>query len=72
MFDLKHTSYQFLTAYQVLIPKGKDGSVEVSVKLGGYNEAVLAKNDVKNAVSIIELWLFFSLIPSIFLLLIIL
>lgn len=35
--------------YQVLVPKGKDGSVEVSVKLKAYNEEVLAKNDVKNA-----------------------
>jgi len=35
--------------YQILIPNGKDGSVEVSVKLAGYNQEVLAKNDVKNA-----------------------
>ena len=38
-------------AYQVLVPKGKDGSVEVSIKLKGYNEEVLAKNEIKNAVS---------------------
>jgi len=35
--------------YQVLVPKGQDGSVEVSVKLKGYNEEVLAKNEIKNA-----------------------
>ena len=39
------------SAYQVLVPKGQDGSVEVSVKLKGYNEEVLAKNEIKDAVS---------------------
>jgi len=34
--------------YQTLKPKGKDGTVEVSIKLKGYNEDVLAKNEVKN------------------------
>merc|ERR1712038_1681859 len=34
--------------YQRLVPKGKDGTVEVSVKLSGYDQSVLAKNDVKN------------------------
>ena len=37
-------------AYQTLVPKGKDGAVEVSVKLKGYKEDVLKKNEVKNAV----------------------
>ena len=45
--------YFSFAAYQVLIPQGKDGSVEVSIKLAGYNEEVLARNDVKNAVSTI-------------------
>lgn len=39
------------TAYQTITPKGKDGSVEVSIKLNGYNQLVLDKNEVKNPVS---------------------
>merc|ERR1712226_1218714 len=34
--------------YHILVPKGEDGSVEVSVKLKGYNQEVLAKNDVQD------------------------
>ena len=33
-----------------MAPKGEDGSVEVSVKLKGYNQEVLAKNDVQDPV----------------------
>ena len=40
-----------VTAYQTMTPKGKDGSVEVSIKLNGYNQLVLDKNEVKNPVS---------------------
>ena len=51
LFQFYLIFYFAFTAYQILIPNGKDGSVEVSVKLAGYNQEVLAKNDVKNAVS---------------------
>ena len=46
-----HVLIFYFLAYQVLVPKGQDGSVEVSVKLKGYNEEVFAKNEIKNAVS---------------------
>ena len=46
-------NFTFL-AYQILVPKGQDGSVEVSIKLKGYNEEVLAKNEIKNAVSLTQ------------------
>ena len=46
----KKTSYLYLIAYHILVPKGEDGSVEVSVKLKGYNQEVLAKNDVQDPV----------------------
>ena len=58
VFQFYQIFYFSFIAYQVLIPKGKDGSVEVSVKLAGYNEEVLAKNDVKNAVSKIQIFSF--------------
>ena len=47
---IKKTSYSYLIAYHILVPKGEDGSVEVSVKLKGYNQEVLAKNDVQDPV----------------------
>ena len=56
IFDIqiyKKTSYLYLTAYHILVPKGEDGSVEVSVKLKGYNQEILAKNDVQDPV---RLW----------------
>jgi len=42
--------YLYFIAYHVLVPKGEDGSVEVSVKLKGYNQEILAKNDVQDPV----------------------
>ena len=42
--------YLYFIAYHILVPKGEDGSVEVSVKLKGYNQEVLAKNDVQDPV----------------------
>ena len=49
---LKHLMqlYLYFIAYHILVPKGEDGSVEVSVKLKGYNQEVLAKNDVQDPV----------------------
>ena len=43
-------TYKFLPAYYTMVPKGKDGRVEVAVKLNGYNQLVLDKNEVKNPV----------------------
>ena len=50
--NLFETLHLYFIAYHVLVPKGEDGSVEVSVKLKGYNQEVLAKNDVQDPVSI--------------------
>ena len=33
-----------------MAPKGKDGNVEVTIKLDGYNQSVLDKNGVKQPV----------------------
>ena len=49
--NLFETLHLYFIAYHVLVPKGEDGSVEVSVKLKGYNQEVLAKNDVQDLVS---------------------
>ena len=49
-FQFIKISYSYLIAYHILAPKGEDGSVEVSVKLKGYNQEVLAKNDVQDPV----------------------
>ena len=43
-------TYTFLPAYYTMVPKGKDGRVEVAVKLNGYNQLALDKNEVKNPV----------------------
>ena len=33
-----------------MVPKGKDGNVEITIKLDGYNQSVLDKNGVKQPV----------------------
>ena len=35
-----------------MVPKGKDGNVEITIKLDGYNQSVLERNGVKQPVSI--------------------
>ena len=35
--------------YQILVPSGKEGTLEISLRLSGYNEESLKKNGIKNA-----------------------
>ena len=62
---MKKTSYLYLIAYHILVPKGEDGSVEVSVKLKGYNQEVLAKNDVQDPVRMWD-FLYVVILPYFF------
>jgi len=43
--------YLFILAVQVFTPKGKEGEVEVTVKVAGYNQKVLDAAQIKDAVS---------------------
>ena len=36
-----------------MAPKGKDGNVEVTIKLDGYNQSVLDRNGVKQPVCVV-------------------
>jgi hypothetical protein len=40
-----------LSAFQVFTPHGKEGEVEVKVKLAGYNQKVLEAAKITDAVS---------------------
>ncbi len=40
-----------ILAVQVFTPKGKEGEVEVTVKVAGYNQKVLDAAQIKDAVS---------------------
>ena len=42
----------YFTATHILKAKGKEGPVDLKVKLAGYNQAVLDKHGIKDAVSI--------------------
>jgi len=48
---MKVTFFSAFSAYHVLKAKGKEGPVDVKVKLAGYNQDVLAKAGITDAVS---------------------
>jgi hypothetical protein len=42
------------SAFQVLVPQGKTGEVDVTVKMAGYNQKVLEAAQITNPVSFIH------------------